>query len=430
MKKSPNQIRVELKEIAAAHLQVNSFHWGDLQDATSKEVIYPLMNCYYPNGTLNNNRTSLQLVIEVYDLLYKDGSNLNDVESDTLQVIRDIYQVINKSTRWKKIGKVSNSTVTKHKWGTADVVAGHSITINFDLRDVSGVCDLPIQDYDFDQQVTAGACSQVRVINTDLSYDQSVPAGDVLELQDNGYDITNSEGNTIISGSEVAQNDINKVLPDVTHTDSDGSPVVYPSAKAFVCTPSVQKFSQTGLLVKSGESGDTQGRDGDVLTLGAPILDKDGNDFLNNNTDRLVDTNGGTSFSNGIVVDRSTFDTETGRVLCYYLVYPTTNDFFTATTQAAGTTVGGFSGWLLSSRKEQNNLLHDGVHGYLNYPPFNISPIGTKFFFTRTEFPGNTSLVYLTRESSIDSAISKITVRTDCYLLMTKILTWNGTILT
>jgi len=391
MKKSPNQIRVELKEIAAAHLQVNSFHWGDLQDATSKEVIYPLMNCYYPNGTLNNNRTSLQLVIEVYDLLYKDGSNLNDVESDTLQVIRDIYQVVNKSTRWKKIGKVSNSTVTKHKWGTADVVAGHSITINFDLRDVSGVCDLPIQDYDFDQQVPAGACPQVRVINTDLSYDQSVPAGDVLELQDNGYDITNSEGNTIISGSEVAQNDINKELPNVTHTDSDGSPVVYPSAKAFVCTPAAGctgiagfKGSEPYYTLPSdnlwGNSFRFCGTTGGY-TDGTDYFDVDG-----------VSTTKALAFPDGLICDlyRVTCD---GDFLMFQdnFVLDSGMTLADAVTFCSSFTLGGFADWIQIERDHYDQIRNNLTTYILDNKPFENTNTAitlwtnTTFFFSGTD---------------------------------------------
>lgn len=52
-------------------------------------------------------------------------------------------------------------------------------------------------------------CDPVRVHNTDDTYDQEVPAGQVHQL------------------------------PNVTHTDSDGSPVVLPGMTPFVATPCV-----------------------------------------------------------------------------------------------------------------------------------------------------------------------------------------------
>ena len=240
MKKSINQLKIELKEIAEAHLQVNSFYWGDIIDATHQTAIqYPLMNCYYPNGSFNFNTSVVQIVIEVGDKLYKDSSNLNDVESDTLQMIRDVYQIINKSVRWKTFGKVQNATYNKFKWSTADEIAGHRLTVNFALRDSSGVCDLPLvgYDYDGDGDVPAGGCPSVTVINSDMSFDVDVTAGDILQLADITYDIKNSEGTTVVSGSEVAQSNVAATAPDITITDSDGTPTVFPSGKNFVCIP-------------------------------------------------------------------------------------------------------------------------------------------------------------------------------------------------
>lgn len=172
MKTSLNQIRVELKEIASSHLQINEFYWGDLQDAQSKAVVYPLMNCYYANnGTnLNNNTSTINIVLEFCDLLYKDDSNLNDVESDLVQICRDVYQTINKSPRWKKLGSVQAATATKFKHGTPDVIACVSLSVSFNLRDGSGVCDLPMEDYDFDltlEELICAGCSGTSGVYSD-----------------------------------------------------------------------------------------------------------------------------------------------------------------------------------------------------------------------------------------------------------------------
>ena len=247
MKLSPNQLRVELKEIQIAHLQLNNFYWGDVQDATVDAVTYPLMNCYYPTGSFKNNSTPLQVSISVSDLIYKDGSNLNDVESDTLQIARDIYNVINKSTRWKRIGKVTASNYTKFKWGTNDVTAGHTLTITLELRDVSGICDLPMINYDFEGEIPSGECPDARVINSDLTFDQAVSSGSILELSDITYSVDNSESTVILSGTEAAQSNVSKVLPDILITNSDGVQSSYPSSKDYICTPIVIKHLRAEL---------------------------------------------------------------------------------------------------------------------------------------------------------------------------------------
>jgi len=92
MLKSVNQIRLELSQIQQSHLQLNSFFWGDFLRAYKEntELNYPLMGGFYPNANLLNNQTQLQLTIFVCDKMYKDWSNLNDVESDTLSYYRTI----------------------------------------------------------------------------------------------------------------------------------------------------------------------------------------------------------------------------------------------------------------------------------------------------------------------------------------------------
>lgn len=156
MLKSVNQIRVELQEIASAHLQINDFFWGDFLRAYKEntELNYVLMGCFYPSASLLNNQTQLTLTIYIADRVYKDYSNLNDVESDTLQICRDVYNVINSSQRWRRIGRVQSATCQKFIERGADEVAGHTLTIQFLVRDKSGICSLPMEGYDFDQQFT------------------------------------------------------------------------------------------------------------------------------------------------------------------------------------------------------------------------------------------------------------------------------------
>ena len=424
MKKSINQLKIELKEIAEAHLQVNSFYWGDIIDATHQTAIqYPLMNCYYPNGSFNFNTSVVQIVIEVGDKLYKDSSNLNDVESDTLQMIRDVYQIINKSVRWKTFGKVQNATYNKFKWSTADEIAGHRLTVNFALRDSSGVCDLPLIGYDYDGDVPDGGCPSVTVINSDMSFDVDVTAGDILQLADITYDIKNSEGTTIVSGSEVAQSNVAATAPDITITDSDGLPVVFPSGKNFVCIPaavcadasylvqydnltpiqsgtvasggsvtvnvpdpvsavnrSTAKLMKTGAVSNvAGDDGSTQvGRATDWITLDAAPLHDDGSTTINTTTFRFTDEFGGQTFTSGIILDWSTWDGSTvlGWQNSFLLnggagVY---TSYAVAKTFISTFTLGGFSGWKMANFTELFSVAKKQSAPF-NYAPFSYSAV-------------------------------------------------------
>jgi len=196
--KTVNQIRVELSQIQASHLQINSFFWGDfLRAYKESQLNYPLMGAFYPKGSMLQRQNQIELVIYVADKILKDWSNLNDVESDTLQYCRDIYRTINDSVRWKSIGRVQSCTFTKFVDRGGDEVAGHQMTIQFLVRDIGGVCGMPMGDYDFDQ--TTGGC---------------LPAL---------YDIVDSEGNQLYSGQIASGGDLTQPIQDSTVTNSNAT---------------------------------------------------------------------------------------------------------------------------------------------------------------------------------------------------------------
>lgn len=165
MKTTINQLVQELKEISNAHLQVNDFFWGDFGKASSRnDLDYPLMCCYYPNGSMLNNMTPINLIIVVADKIDKANNdsndnpaqgNLTEVESDTLQVIRDVYNVINKSRRWQKLVRVNSATINKFIEKGKDETAGHYINISLFIKDSSSICNLPMDGYDFEQTTEA-----------------------------------------------------------------------------------------------------------------------------------------------------------------------------------------------------------------------------------------------------------------------------------
>ncbi len=199
MIKSVNQLRQELEEISTTHLQINSFYWGDFLVAYKQNRLnYPLMGSFYPSASFDRNQSSILLTIYVADKLYKDWSNLNEVESDTLQICRDIFQVIRSSTRWQSFGKVVGApNITKFVNRGGDEVAGHQMQFTFTMRDRDGVCGLPMEDYDFDQ-VTGVLCAPVSIYQDGVLI-ATVPSGSSYTVvsPDGTVEITDSENNLL-----------------------------------------------------------------------------------------------------------------------------------------------------------------------------------------------------------------------------------------
>jgi hypothetical protein len=181
---SINQLNQEIEAIATAHLQVNGYFWGSIFDYTkTNEIVYPLINAYYPTGNITGNLTSVQLYIECSDKVYKDRSNLNDTESDTLQVLKDFYNVIKRSNRWNRIARVDSATISKFWERSADEIAGHTMVLSLTLFDTTSICNLPIEGYDYDTSLIS-SCQPVLVQNSDDSYTVTLQSGGSLILPD------------------------------------------------------------------------------------------------------------------------------------------------------------------------------------------------------------------------------------------------------
>lgn len=186
---SINQLSAELKAIQDSHYQLNSYYFGEFNLALqNRELEYPLLVCDYNNGSINVSNTSVQLFIIVADKVYKDNSNLIETKSDTLQICRDIFNVMKKSQRWQVLGRVTQGNVTSFVERGKDEVAGHVMNVTIELRDTNGICDLPLNGYDFGGSGSY-ACDPVLIVNSNGTFSVTVASGSTYELEDMIFEV-------------------------------------------------------------------------------------------------------------------------------------------------------------------------------------------------------------------------------------------------
>lgn len=179
---SINQLNAELQAIQEAHYQLNDYYFGEFNLALQKrDLLYPVMICDYNTATLNANLSSVQMFITIADKVYKDNSNLIETKSDTLQICRDLFNIIKKSQRWGAIGRVTQGSVNAFVEKGKDEVAGHVMNITIDLLDSNGVCNLPMNGYDFGGGISVG-CDPCLIVNSNGTYSQSVASGSTFTL--------------------------------------------------------------------------------------------------------------------------------------------------------------------------------------------------------------------------------------------------------
>jgi len=179
------------------------------------------------------------------------------------------------------------------------------------------------------------------------------------------------------------------VLPDETINivDEDGNPIdsitfpVYTdpdidiSSYCPVATPpSGRELMPTGqtTVYRTGDDADTRlinGRAVDFFTL----------DYINpfGNTNRFTDELGGTTYANDIVIDWSTYNAVSGKVLGITQAFDVL-PWIDAVDQCLTIVRGSFSaGWRLPNVREMSNFLNPELTLALNYTPMNIFSYST-----------------------------------------------------
>jgi hypothetical protein len=277
-----NQIRQEMTSLVQAHEMVNSFFWGDFHRAyNEKDQFYPLVCSYLSDGAINPNLTQMQLVVIVCDKTFKGLENLNDTESDTVTVARHLYNVIKQSPRWNALLRVNSSTFTKFYENTSDEVAGVILTMNVDVKQSRSLCDLPLDNYDFDGTFVGAECEPVLIVNSNQSFSFNAPSGTIVELPDTPVTVFDQNGNELGSSSvpSVTGGNINVISVPCADANyvveyADGTPIesgTIPSGGyVMVIVPNPEPvtwtlFDTDGNILDSGNEPA-----GGVLTIVAP----------------------------------------------------------------------------------------------------------------------------------------------------------------
>lgn len=158
MRTSLRQLDKAFEAIALSHQQLADYFWGDWADSFEGRIQqYPVLVCNCPAPFVFERVTTvLQLNIIVADQVQKDYSNWDEVESDTLQILQDVYRVIRSSPNWQEFGVIKQMTGgIKFYDASPDDIIGWQMTISLKMIDSRGLCDLPLDNYDFNKKITS-----------------------------------------------------------------------------------------------------------------------------------------------------------------------------------------------------------------------------------------------------------------------------------
>lgn len=469
------QLINKINAFCSAHYQVKRFgaEFGEQRPnlATESEQ-YPYVFMSPISGTPNYDLNQITVEITCYDIIQKDRANLNTIVSDCHLILTDLFGYYNQGKDEDIIAlSASQSPLNNYD---LDYVAGWSMTITFELEGWctdaipmspipsggGGECDpvtysitndegtvlysgtvasggsltQAISDATATLKDTAGVTISTTSINaegsadivapdatysnSDASYSGNVVSGGSLSIPESDVNV-----NSALEGSVVSVKDINidvvdssgAVTPDSVTIVGNTVTIDVPDSFPAPVGATLMKTGQT-TSYRTGDDADLEaGRATDFFTLAT------NNPF--GNTNRFTDELGGSTYTNNIVIDWSTYDTVAGTVLGYYIGDSNTpRNWNDSIDWGVAVSVGTFTtGWRLANLIEITNIFNANTSSLLNYAPFSH----TTALWTSTGFSTN-AIVVIPQLAQFNQASKSSSYRT----YATRTFTVSGTTLT
>jgi hypothetical protein len=279
MKINLKVLQRELKEIADKHAQINSYFWGDfVRYYESKQVEHrTLIATFVRVPTASRTRTTVTLILTVADRCYRDFRNLDDVQSDAVEILNDIITIINRSARWRSFltQEVSPSIDLFQERG-GDMVAGAFASVNLNINNQSDICAIPIFNYNFDQSFASSCLPAIFLINgTQVKTIASGNVGEVKVVDLNGDETGTFDGtNWVVNGGSVCPdaefrliNTAGTELQTGSIASGESADIVAPDS-TFRLVNTAGTELQTG-SIESDESKDIIAPDAEILVNGS-----------------------------------------------------------------------------------------------------------------------------------------------------------------
>ncbi len=401
-----NQIVSQITNLATAHNQIAESGVGDFAEWQAKERTYPILWVFHESTAVSQMEISFSIRLICADrvIVGEEGDDTQgheqEVISDTLLVLLDFLAYFQQNHS-QPYDVVTSATIDPFTERLNDRLAGNSVTITIRQPFDWNKCQIPqtgasipptvdgLTLYNFCDPSVIARLTDEQVACLEAEYGVTCADGTV--------NITNTDADPIASVTVTSGGVEPYVIPNVSWTDSDGSAESTPYGDAIVCTPIPPvTYPTTAALIKTGQTvsyatrddGDVEaGRNASFLVLA------ENNPF--GNTNRFTDLVGGQTYAANIVIDWSTFEKSTGKVLMWERTRQGIVNWTTAVTNSRALTYNGWTNWRLPNVTEGLSLFNYGVlSSPLNYSPFTTNAIDT-YYWTGTTNPANTLFALL-----------------------------------
>ena len=125
---------------------------GDFLDGISRDAAqYPLMVVTLAPGNVNETSVQMSATITICDKYnHSEYRQINEVHSDCLSIVNDLNTTF-RQYRWTEFVDITDDiTIEPFINEGQDMVAGWTMSVNFDVYNELNWCDIPYDGYDFE----------------------------------------------------------------------------------------------------------------------------------------------------------------------------------------------------------------------------------------------------------------------------------------
>lgn len=143
-----NQIVNRIEELCDRHLQIHTFFCGkEWNFQAGTENIYPAVVLFPLPSVINRGQIVITFSMFVVDILNKDRTNLNEIHSDTLQIITDlIAELKDDEDTYGFWLDDENVVIEPIEEVLDDVLGGWNCTVGITIKYTGTSCGLPIDE--------------------------------------------------------------------------------------------------------------------------------------------------------------------------------------------------------------------------------------------------------------------------------------------
>lgn len=233
-------------------------------------------------------------------------------------------------------------------------------------------------------------------VNSDLPNSTRILVSDVTQTL-NGAAITNNKAETSKAITIRYANNDPVTVTTITDTETVFIGEV-PDVIVPLNTSNPFKTGQTTSYVANDDGALERGNGVDFLTLNH-------NNYFGN-TNRFTDELGGQTYTNGWIIDWSSYNQVNGNFIMWNNTYEAAATWANALA-AQPYTRGSHADWYLPNESELYNVLNRGASPSTNYAPFNINvTANNNGLWTSTTVPNNTLAAYYFSGSAANNTIT------------------------